>query len=372
MRGRPESLLLRGEDITAAQSWAERRKPDAPAITDAMRALIKVSRESEATQLAKTSAIQRRIILVQALLASALATIIVVLVGWVNQSYVAEQWRWWTIIRPYAAARVWPHVLTTPQEQALKPGDLFKECAQDCPEMILLPTGSFTMGSPATEPGHLSFESPLHTVTIAKPFAVSKFELTFADWDACVAGGGCGGYKPKDLGWGRGPQPVINVSWEDAQHYVGWLARLTGKPYRLLSEAEYEYAARAGTTTAYPWGDDVRLNGMVMANCGGCGSQWGGKQPAPVGSFPPNKFGLYDMVGNVWEWAADCVHYDFNDAPTDGLAWNVGGDCSKRVLRGGTWLGDAVVVRSAIRGRSNAGDRDGEAGFRVARTLDTR
>ena len=150
---------------------------------------------------------------------------------------------------------------------------------------------------------------------------MSKYELTFADWDACVAGGGCNGYKPVDQGWGRGQQPVINVNWDDAQHYVAWLSQVTGKTYRLLTEAEYEYATRAGTTTTYPWGDDIKLNGQAMANCDGCGSKWDDKQTAPVGSFAPNKFGLYDMVGNVFEWTEDCVHKNYNGAPTDGSAW---------------------------------------------------
>lgn len=132
------------------------------------------------------------------------------------------------------------------QEQALKPGDTFQECSQ-CPKMMVVPAGRFTMGSPVSEPGRYSDEGPQHTVTIAQQFAVGQFELTFADWDACVAGGGCDGYKRPDQGWGRGRRPVINVSWDDASAYVAWLSKKTGKPYRLLSESEYEYAARAGT-----------------------------------------------------------------------------------------------------------------------------
>jgi formylglycine-generating enzyme required for sulfatase activity len=184
-----------------------------------------------------------------------MTAVILGLVAWINQAYIAAQWHWWSVTRPYAAAQVWPHVLNAAMEQALKPGDSFQECAQACPEMVVLPAGSFTMGNP----NQIRMESPLHRVTFAKPFAVSKYELTFDDWEACIAGGGCNGYMPNDQPHGRGQQPVINVSWSDAHAYVAWFAKVTGKTYRLLSEAEYEYAARAGTTTVYPWGDDIKL-----------------------------------------------------------------------------------------------------------------
>ena len=281
-----------------------------------------------------------------------LVAVILGLVGWINQSYIADQWRWWTVTRPYMVSQVRPYVQSAAQELALKPGNSFRECAQDCPEMVVIPTGSFTMGSPSTEKGHKTTEAPQHRVTIAKSFAVSKYELTFADWDACVKGGGCNDYKPPDQGWGRGQQPVINVNWDDAQQYVAWLSQVTGKTYRLLSEAEYEYAARAGTTTVYPWDDDIKVNGAAMANCDDCGSKWDNTQPAPVGSFAPNRFGLYDMVGNVDEWTEDCVHPNYNGVPTDGTAWVTGGDCSNRILRGGSWLSSLDRLRSANRDRS--------------------
>jgi formylglycine-generating enzyme required for sulfatase activity len=294
-----------------------------------------------------------------------LVGIILGLVGWINQSYIANQWRWWIVTRPYAAAQVWPHVLSATQEEALKPADAFRECAQDCPEMVVIPAGSYTMG------GSTRYEQPQHTVTFAKPFAVSKYELTFADWDACVKGGGRNDHKPNDSGWGHGRQPVIDVSWDNAQAYVAWLSEVSGKPYRLLSESEYEYAARAGTTTDYPWGDDIRLNGHAMANCIGCGSEWDSIQTAPVGSFPPNKFGLYDTGGNVLEWTEDCYHINYNGAPNDGAAWlEAGGaDCSNRVLRGGCWNSSSDFVRSAYRGWITTGDRSNVLGFRVARAL---
>jgi len=164
---------------------------------------------------------------------------------------------------------------------------------------------------------------------------------------------------------------VINVNWDDAQAYVAWLSQVTGKAYRLLSEAEYEYATRAGTTTTYPWGDDIKLNGQAMADCDGCGSKWDGQQTAPVGFFPANKFGLYDMVGNVFEWTEDCVHNNYNGAPTDGSAWLKanGGDCTNRILRGGSWIGSPDFLRSAARLRNPTDFRVSYLGFRVGRTL---
>ena len=246
--------------------------------------------------------------------------------------------------------------LTAAQERALKAGDSFKEGA-DCPEMIVVPAGRFLMGSPAGQ----GFVRPQHEVTIAKPFAAAKFALTFDEWDACAARGAC---RPNvtDSGWGRGRRPAINVSWDDAQTYVKWLSSITGKAYRLLSEAEYEYAARAGSQTKYPWGDDIKLNGKPMANCAGCGSQWGGKQTAPVSSFVANAFGLYDMVGNVWEWTEDCWNESYQGAPADGSPF-------RRVVRGGSWDYYPVYLRSADRFWVPSGYRIINLGFRVARTL---
>ena len=176
-------------------------------------------------------------------------------------------------------------------------------------------------------------------VTIAAPFAVGKFEVTFAEWDACFVGGGCT-HSPADYDWGRGRQPVIKVNWDDAQQYVAWLSQKTGKSYRLLSEAEWEYAAQAGTSR-----EVVARDGANQANCDGCGSRWDNKQTAPVGSFAANAFGLHDMLGNVWEWTAE------------------------RVLRGGSWLSSSGLARSADRGRNTTGNRNVNVGFRVARTL---
>jgi formylglycine-generating enzyme required for sulfatase activity len=254
--------------------------------------------------------------------------------------------------------------LSPDQERVLNPKGAFKECS-NCPQMIVVPAGSFTMGLRTTERVRAPDESPQHTVTIARQFAVGQFELTFDEWDACVADGGCNGYKPSDQGWGRGRRPVINVSWDDAKAYVAWLSKKTGKTYRLLTEAEYEYAARAGTQGRYPWGNDI---GKKNANCDGCGSQWDNKQTAPVGSFRPNDFSLYDMVGNVWAWTEDCYHGSYNGAPGDGSAWT-SGDCSHRVMRGGSWLNTPENLRSARRGGDTTDSRTIGSGFRVGRTL---
>jgi formylglycine-generating enzyme required for sulfatase activity len=256
--------------------------------------------------------------------------------------------------------------LTAAQEQTLKVKDTFQECS-NCPVMTVVPAGSFFMGSPTNEPGRDNDEGPQHVVNIASQFAVGKYEVTFGQWNACVADGGCSGYKPSDEGWSGDRQPVVNVSWNDANAYVTWLAKKTGKPYRLLSEAEYEYAARGGATTAYPWGDSIGKNN---ANCDGCGSQWGNKQTAPVGSFAANGFGLYDMVGNVWEWTQDCYHSSYDDAPTDGSAWSKG-NCRSRVLRGGSWDTYPRFIRSADRDGLTPDLRNNDFGFRVARTLAT-
>jgi formylglycine-generating enzyme required for sulfatase activity len=260
-------------------------------------------------------------------------------------------------------AQVRPYVLTAAAEQALKPFASFRECAKDCPEMIVIPAGEFTMGSPATEKGRSEEEGPQHKVIIVRTFAVAKFDVTFADWDACVSVGGCP--QRSHLDGGQVTKPVIYVTWDQAQQYVAWLTRMTGQPYRLLTEAEWEYAARAGTTTAYYWGDEI---GTGNANCDGCGSQRDNKEPTPVGSFAPNAFGLYDMAGNVWQWVEDCNHSDYGGAPTDGSAW-ISGECSSRIARGGSGYAGLENVRSATRAWESPGVGYDGLGFRVARTL---
>ncbi len=261
----------------------------------------------------------------------------------------------------------WATVATAADQlanNARTPGTSFKDC-DVCPEMVVVPAGTFQMGtSPSYEGFRNDNEAPVHQVTIPRAFAVGKYEVTFAEWDACVAGGGCEGYRPDDRGWGRGSRPVIKVSWQDANAYAAWLSRKTGKAYRLLSEAEWEYAARAGTTTARHWGDEI---GVGRANCDGCGSRWDNEETAPVGSFQANAFGLHDMLGNVFEWVADCWNGSYAGAPSDGSAWT-SGDCDERVRRGGTWTLGPVFLRAGHRGRSEPDIRPSFFGFRVART----
>lgn len=259
--------------------------------------------------------------------------------------------------------------------------DTFRDCDQ-CPEMIVIPAGSFKMGSSQAELNNN--EGPQHTVTIRKPFAVGIYDVTFDQWGYCVAWGGCDSYVPSDLDWGRGNRPVISVNWFDAQNYVRWLnekvrssvqatesaeSASTEGPYRLLSEAEWEYAARAGTTTAYYWGDG-RNKGK--ANCDGCGSEWDNKQTAPVGSFAPNPFGLYDMAGNVLQWTEDCYHENYERAPINGTAWKTGlpGACDVRMMRGGSWFNSTYYIRSSQRFIVSAHIRANNTGFRVAKTLE--
>ena len=252
------------------------------------------------------------------------------------------------------------------RKRARNPGGSFQDCPE-CPELVVVPAGSFMMGSPEGEEGSFDDEGPLHEVRIDYPLAVGVYAVTFDEWDACVSDGGCVGYRPDDEGWGRGTRPVINVSWEDAQMYVKWLSWKTGKGYRLLSESEWEYVARAGTRTQYWWGDEIGRN---RANCDGCGSRWDNERTAPVGSFSANAFGLYDVHGNVLEWVEDCWNDSYDGAPEDGSAWvSEDCDCCLRVQRGGSWSFNPRSLRFANRHRNPTGIRYINVGFRVARTL---
>ena len=252
-----------------------------------------------------------------------------------------------------------------------RPGEVFRDCPS-CPEMVVIAAGAFRMGSPASEEAREGDEGPQHRVTL-RSFALGVTEVTFDEWEACMRGGGCGWHRPDDEGWGRGARPVINVNWEDARAYVRWLSRETGKSYRLPSEAEWEYAARAGTTTPFHTGatistDQANYDGSSMYGSGRRGTRRG--RTTPVGTFAPNAFGLYDVHGNVWEWVEDCWHDSYRGAPSDGSAWTLGGDCSRRVLRGGSWSTDPRLLRSASRLRITTGNRLNHVGFRVARMLD--
>ncbi len=258
-------------------------------------------------------------------------------------------------------------------QPCIKPGSgqSFWDC-KDCPEMLAIPPGTFVMGSPAAEPERDSDETQ-QNITIAKPFAASKYAVTFEEWDACVADSGCDGYSPSDRTWGRGNRPVINVSWDDAQAYVRWLSNKVGRTYRLLSEAEFEYVARAGTDTPFWWGNSItpdlaNYDGSAEPYQGGGGQGEYRKTTLPVNAFQPNPWGLYQVHGNVWSWVADCYNASEPLAPTDGKP-RTSGDCSFRFQRGGSWRNAGGRLRAATRSWDNARQRFGFTGFRVARDL---
>ena len=241
---------------------------------------------------------------------------------------------------------------------AASAGRTFRDCAV-CPEMVVIPSGSFRMGSN----DGADDEKPVHSVSVSG-YALGLTEVTFAEWDACVADGGCSGFRPNDENMGRGSRPVIKVSWYDAQSYVSWLNRKIGAPaYRLPSEAEWEYAARAGSSAKFSFGDSEKSLGdhaWFSENSGGT--------THPVGGKTANVFGLHDMHGNVYEWVQDCLNSSYSNAPTDGSAW-LSGDCDKAVLRGGSWFDYPGYLRSASRFRYQRDVRSYLSGFRVARTL---
>jgi formylglycine-generating enzyme required for sulfatase activity len=318
------------------------------------------------SECAKAEAIARRQVRrTRATLGALTFSVIAGVIAWRFEAYLKDDVHWIAVVRPYMEREVRPYVFTAAAGHALKPGDSFRECSKDtfCPEMIVVPAGEFIMGSPDAEDGRFSDESPQHKVAIARPFAVSKFDVTFDDWDACVSVGGCP--EIDDSTYGRETKPLINVSWTQAKKYVAWLSEMTGKPYRLLTEAEWEYVARAGSTTAYSWGDDI---GVGRANCIGCGSKWDKVETSPVGSFPPNAFGLYDMAGDVWQWVQECNRRNYNHALADASEWT-GGDCSEHIVRGGSWLTKPQFLRSAFRGEYPTDEHNSDLGFRVARTL---
>ena len=240
-------------------------------------------------------------------------------------------------------------------------GDEFRDCP-DCPLMVVVPAGSFLMGSPSSEQGRAGREGPQHAVTIRQTFAVGKYEVTFGEWDACVAAGGCNRYRPDDNGWRRDRRPVINVSWYDAKAYVAWLSAKTGEPYRLLSEAEWEYTARAGTTTPFSTGVTISTEQANYA------SSLVFPRTLPVDTFGSNPWGLHDVHGNVYEWVEDCRIEPYISTSQDGSARTTG-DCSRRMLRGGSWVEGPDELRSANRGRNVPDYRGSDVGFRVARTL---
>jgi formylglycine-generating enzyme required for sulfatase activity len=260
-------------------------------------------------------------------------------------------------------------------------GRAFRDCAS-CPLMRVLPAGRFIMGSPGQEVGRQAAEGPLHEVTIARPFAIGVYDVTrgefavFARQTGYTSDPKCDWRSPTVRGQPisqSNNDPVVCVSWSDAQAYTKWLSSVSLHSYRLPSEAEWEYAARAGSRTPRPWGS---ANARDFANYGSdqCCAAFASARDrwlytSPVASFPPNAFGLYDMLGNVWQRTEDCGHENYSGAPRDGSAWESGGDCDTRVVRGGAWFSSLDELRSAVRAADPAEFRKNDIGFRVLRSL---
>ena len=267
--------------------------------------------------------------------------------------------------------------LAAMDDLVMRPGKLFKDC-DVCPRMVVIPPGRFEQGSPDDAAEGLAAERPVRSVTIPDLLAVGVFEVTMAEWDACVEDGGCS-RQPEDNGWGRGDRPVMMISWSEAQEYLQWLSDKTGKNYRLPSESEWEYFARAGEESQWLGGSAAAVCGF--GNVGGedSGFDWRHGEcadgvpvgTAPGGSFQANAFGLYDVIGNVAEWTADCMNLSYLDAPADGSAWGRG-LCSSHMTRGGSWLTGSREIRLPARFDLRNGDRNDFTGFRVVREIDER
>jgi formylglycine-generating enzyme required for sulfatase activity len=255
------------------------------------------------------------------------------------------------------------------EQAVLRTGQVFRErmkIGTDGPEMIVISAGKFRMGD--IQGRGLKVEQPVHEVHIRRPFAVSRYEITFDQYDEFARV--TGRQLPDDEGFGRGRRPVIRVSWNEAVEYTAWLSQQTGKHYRLPTEAEWEYAARGGTVTAYWWGNEMKPG---FANCESCGTPPDKIQTMPVGSFQPNPFGLYDTVGNVREWVEDCWHDSYQGAPSDGSAWEKeqNGTCNGRVHRGGSFRGvNKNNLSSSSRDKARAGARPYWVGFRLVREIE--
>ena len=259
------------------------------------------------------------------------------------------------------------------------PGKVFKDCKDGCPELVVLPAGSFVMGTPDDEMGRQPDEGPLHTVTFAKPFAISRFQVQASEWDAYIRQSGvkiadgdtrpgraCTASKPT---YAQGPkQPAVCMDFQDVEHYVAWLSKKTGQHYRMLSEAEREYAARAGSTGPFPFPMDPDTEYGISRHANTYGPKDGYSFTSPAGSYPPNAFGVYDMHGNVYEWVADCWHDSYAGAPTDGSAWQ-DKHCETRHIRGNDWGEAPIFSRSGNRNDRPATTRGDWLGFRVAREL---
>ena len=239
------------------------------------------------------------------------------------------------------------------------PGTVFRDC-DVCPELVVVPAGSFVMGSERGKPT----ERPVHRVTIARPFAIGRAEVTVGQWKACVADGVCRDFPYAPMHW-PDDHPQDGPGWKHSKVYLQWLSRRTGKRYRLPSEAEWEYAARGGTTTRFWWGERFERD---HANCKNCGPHIGIAGLKPAGAYPANPFGLYDVAGSLYEWAEDCWNESYDGAPVDGSAW-LEGECKLRIARSGSRFSGYSPLRPAYRYKFPADSSSNLRGLRVVREL---
>ena len=281
-----------------------------------------------------------------------------------------------TFMVPQTSSAQTPEVVDSYPKQRLKERAARRKAAAAASaagllDMVAINPGQGRLGSPETQARRARFENPMRETSIDYAFEVSKYEITFADWDKCLADGGCGGYQPADGGWGRGQRPVINISYDDAQNYIKWINRKTGLNYRLLSEAEWEYVARAGRPAPFGNGEHISAKYANFDGKKPYGTDEVGpyhRKTQPVGKYEANAFGVHDMHGNVYEWVEDCWNENHSGADGTGQARR-DGDCKYRVMKGGSWVTHGYQMRAAARVRYVTDYRYDDYGFRLARTL---
>jgi formylglycine-generating enzyme required for sulfatase activity len=342
--------LLMGSALSTAQNWFTKRKQDLP--------------RPDADFIALSVETQKKVLFHARRVRSLAYLLLAVIIGGslvlMNEDAITARWIWYTRLQPYKTSHFRSYVLSADNERSLRPLTPFRECDRFYPEMVVVPSGKFLMGDSAAASD--DDYQPSHGVTISRRFAIGKFPVTFEEWDLCVSLHGCK-QQPADNGWGRSRRPVINVSAYDAGEYVTWLSMMTGGSYRLPSESEWEYAARAGTSTAYSFGNDEKtLSDYAWFR------ENSGNQTHPVGEKKPNPFGLYDMYGNVWEWVQDAYHPNYIGSPANGSSWG-SEDAQFRVMRGGAANSYAYELQSYYRNKDPADNRYYGIGFRVARSL---